>query len=89
MREGMALVKSLSDLRFKVSGAGNFENSQVKVGGVAVNEVHPVTMRSLKLPELSLVGEVLDVAGPCGGYNLHFAFASGILAGKAFAAPGL
>ena len=89
MREGMALVKGLSDLRFKVSGAGNFENSQVKVGGVAVNEVHPVTMRSLKLPELSLVGEVLDVAGPCGGYNLHFAFASGILAGKAFAAPGL
>lgn len=89
LREGMALVNTLSDLRFKVNGAGDFEKSQVKTGGVAVDEVHPITLRSHKLPRLSLVGEVLDVAGPCGGYNLHFAFATGILAGRALTSPAL
>jgi len=53
----------------------------VSAGGVPVSEVDPQTMRSLKIPNLLLAGETLDVVGPCGGYNLHFAFATGAIAG--------
>jgi len=53
----------------------------VTSGGVPTSEVAPQTMRSLKVPGLSLAGETLDVIGPCGGYNLQFAFSSGAIAG--------
>jgi len=46
-----------------------------------VTEVRPETCESTLIPGLYLVGETLDVVGPCGGYNLHFAFTSGTLAG--------
>jgi len=53
----------------------------VSAGGVPVSEVDPLTMRSTIVPNLLLAGETLDVVGPCGGYNLHFAFSSGAIAG--------
>jgi len=59
-----------------------FDYCQVTSGGVPTNEVDPLTMRSLKVPVLSLAGETIDVIGPCGGYNLQFAFSSGAIAGK-------
>lgn len=76
------LLRVATNNRFTITGAGDFSNSQVSVGGVAVGEVDPRTCQSLLVPGLYLVGETNNVAGPCGGFNLHYAFGSGILAGK-------
>lgn len=70
------------ELNFEVTGAGGFDRSQASAGGVCLAEVDPRTMQSRLIPGLYLVGETLDVVGECGGYNLHFAFGSGYLAGK-------
>jgi predicted flavoprotein YhiN len=75
------LLEVTAEAKFRVSGAGSFRNSQVSVGGVPVGEVDPLSMESRLVPGLYVVGETLDVAGPCGGFNLHFAFGSGYLAG--------
>ena len=75
------LFALLTALPFTVRGVRGFEYCQVSAGGVPLSEVDPLTMRSRLLPGLQLAGEMLDVTGPCGGYNLHFAFASGALAG--------
>ncbi len=75
------LLEVSAEAKFRVTGAGSFKNSQVSVGGVPVGEVDPLSMESRLIPGLYLVGETLDVAGPCGGFNLHFAFGSGYLAG--------
>ena len=75
------LFALLTAIPFTVTGTRGFEFCQVSAGGVPVSEVDPQTMRSLKAPNLLLAGETLDVVGPCGGYNLHFAFATGTIAG--------
>lgn len=80
--ELLGLLRVATDNRFKITGAGDFGNSQVSVGGVAVSEVDPISFESTLIPKLYLIGETNDVIGPCGGYNLHYAFGSGILAGK-------
>jgi predicted Rossmann fold flavoprotein len=76
------LLRVATDDRFKIIGAGDFTNSQVSVGGVPVGEIDPQSCQSLLIPGLYLVGESNDVIGPCGGFNLHYAFGSGFLAGK-------
>lgn len=76
------LIERLKDTRFTVNGVRGFEYCQVSAGGVPVTEVDPQTMESRRVSGLFLTGETLDVVGPCGGYNLHFAFASGALAGR-------
>lgn len=75
------LLSLSTTLPFKVTGVRGFEYCQVSTGGVPVNEVDPLTMRSRRVPGLSLAGETLDVVGPCGGYNLQFAFSTGAIAG--------
>ena len=75
------LLEVTAEAKFRVTGAGGFKNSQVSVGGIPVGEVDSLSMESRLIPGLYLVGETLDVAGPCGGFNLHFAFGSGYLAG--------
>lgn len=72
----------LKAMPFTVTGVRGFEYCQVSAGGVPTAEVDPLTMRSLKLPGLWLTGETVDVIGPCGGYNLQFAFSSGAIAGR-------
>jgi predicted Rossmann fold flavoprotein len=74
-------IITFTELTFPITGAGDFTRSQVTVGGVNVSEVSSETCESRLVPGLFLVGETLDVAGPCGGFNLHFAFGSGYLAG--------
>jgi predicted Rossmann fold flavoprotein len=61
------------------------ERGEVTAGGIALAEVDPTTMASRKIPGLYLCGEVLDLAGPVGGYNLQAAFSTGYLAGEAAA----
>jgi predicted Rossmann fold flavoprotein len=62
------------------------ERGEVTAGGVALSEVDPHTMGSRKVPGLFLCGEILDIAGPVGGYNLQAAFSTGFVAGEASAA---
>ena len=75
------LFALLTALPITVTGVRGFEYCQVSAGGVPLSEVDPLTMRSRVVPGLQLAGEILDVTGPCGGYNLHFAFATGAIAG--------
>lgn len=59
----------------------NIERGEVTAGGVALGEVDPQTMRARKISGLYVCGEVLDIAGPVGGYNLQAAFSTGFVAG--------
>lgn len=68
-----------------IEGTNDFEQAQVCAGGVKTTEVHPKTLESVYVSDLYLVGELLDVDGICGGYNLQWAWATGFLAGKAAA----
>lgn len=69
---------------FKVSieGTNDFEQAQVCAGGVKTTEINPQTMESLYEQDLYLVGELLDIDGICGGYNLQWAWSTGFIAGK-------
>jgi predicted Rossmann fold flavoprotein len=68
-----------------VRGIGDERLCQVKRGGVAVEAVDPASMAVRNAPGLLAAGEALDVDGPCGGYNLHWAWISGSIAGRAAA----
>lgn len=76
------LGRNLTKLRLNVKETNSYDNAQVCSGGVRLMEVDPLTMESLKVPGLYIVGELLDVDGECGGFNLGFAWISGYLAGK-------
>ncbi len=77
------LIATVTGFSVAVKGTRGFQFSQLSAGGIPVTEVEPDTMASRRIQGLYLVGEVLDVVGPCGGYNLQFAFTSGALAGMA------
>ena len=67
----------------------DIERGEVTAGGVALDEVDAKTMRSRKVRGLYVCGEVLDVAGPVGGYNLQAAFSTGYVAGESAAGDWL
>lgn len=67
----------------KIISTNSFDKAQICSGGVPINEININTMESKISNNLYFVGEVLDVNGDCGGYNLGFAWISGIIAGKA------
>ena len=77
--EGGRLAK---DWRFPVSGTGDWDSAQVTAGGVPLNEVDCLTMESRRCPGLYLTGELLNIDGDCGGFNLHWAWATGLLPGS-------
>ena len=68
--------------RFRITGTDGFQRCQACAGGIPTDEVKPESMESRIVPGLYTAGELLDVLGECGGYNLHFAFASGIRVGE-------
>jgi hypothetical protein len=78
-----SLLGLLTGVSVRVTGTRGFQFSQVSTGGLPVTEVDPRSMESRRVRGLHLAGEVLDVVGPCGGYNLQFAFTSGAIAGRA------
>lgn len=65
-----------------VSGTKGFDFAQVTGGGIYTENFNPYTMESELCRGVYAAGEILDVNGPCGGFNLHWAFASGLRAGK-------
>ena len=76
------LVHAIHNLDFPVIGTMPWENAQVTSGGAVTAEFDPGTMTSRLIPGLYACGEVLDVDGECGGYNLQWAWSTGILAGE-------
>ena len=79
------LARALKAFPLEVRGVGDARQCQVTRGGFAVEAFDPATMEARACPGLHVVGEALDVDAPCGGYNLHWAWASGLLAGAAAA----
>ncbi|BCI60294.1 NAD(P)/FAD-dependent oxidoreductase [Solibaculum mannosilyticum] len=67
---------------FPVLGVGNWKNAQVTAGGLDTNEFDSQTMASRLIPGFYATGEVLDIDGDCGGFNLQWAWSSGHLAGR-------
>lgn len=76
------LLNILLKSRFVVIGTKGFENSQVTCGGIATSEIDNNTLESKIIDDLYIVGEVMDVDGDCGGYNLQWAFSSGIVVAR-------
>ncbi len=77
-----ALAHALKNLTFTVQGIADERQCQVHRGGVPTGAVNPQTLEAKTAPGLYVLGEALDVDGPCGGYNLHWAWACGMLAGS-------
>ena len=75
------LCESIISFEIKAYSTNGFNEAQVCSGGVSLDEVNMNTMESKLVSELYFAGEILDVDGDCGGYNLAFAWISGIIAG--------
>ena len=74
------LTSHIKKLTFQPIWKEDYDKAQVTAGGVSLAEVNLRTMESVKNPNLYLTGELLDVNGCCGGYNLTFAILSGMQA---------
>ena len=70
-------------------GAAGLKKAEACRGGVQTGEINAQTMQSRLCPGLFITGELLDVTGLLGGYNLHWAWASGMAAGKALSLPAV
>ena len=77
-----ALARACKNFRLPVRGVGSFDAAQVTAGGVRTSGFNPETLESWFVPGLFACGEVLDVDGDCGGFNLQWAWSSGRLAGR-------
>ena len=76
------LIKLLAWTPLTINGHDGFKMAMITRGGVSLKEINPNTMQSKKIRGLYFCGEVMNLDGPCGGYNLQWSFASGYLAGK-------
>lgn len=76
------LVSLLQEIVVKVTKYRDFEFAQVCTGGISILDIDNKTLESKYAPNVYFTGELLDVDGICGGYNLHFAWATGYIAGK-------
>ena len=81
--EKLKLSKYLTAFPIKITGTKGFDNCQICSGGVKLSEVDLETMESNIVNNLYITGELLDLNGKCGGYNLTTCWISGILAGEA------
>lgn len=81
----LELASLLKGFSLRVTGTLGFEDAMVAAGGCALPEIDPSTFASKKVKGLYVTGELLDLDGDTGGYNLHLAWTSGILAGRAAA----
>ncbi len=79
--ERASLLTALTAMPLPVTGDEGYHKAEVTGGGVALSEIDPVTMESRRTPGLFLCGEVLDAFGPIGGFNFHWAWATGRAAG--------
>ena len=80
-KEKNILAKMFVEFRVNVISTNSFERAQTTTGGVSLTEIDLNTMESLIVKNLYFTGEIIDIDGDCGGYNLTLSFISGILAG--------
>ena len=83
-----AIAETAFHYRIGIAGTRGFQYAQVTAGGAECSEFDPGTMASRLVPGLYAAGEVLNVDGDCGGFNLMFAFSSGMLVGKSVGCGG-
>jgi predicted Rossmann fold flavoprotein len=81
-KELLQAAQKLGAWQIEPAGTEGYDSAEVTVGGVDTHEVSSKTMESKKIPGLFFIGEVLDITGHLGGYNLHWAWASGHAAGQ-------
>ena len=81
-RELEELCRCVKALEVELTEPMGMENAQVTAGGVLTADFDPYTLESKKVPGLYVCGELLDVDGDCGGYNLQWAWSSGCVAGR-------
>ncbi|MGI6679720.1 MAG: NAD(P)/FAD-dependent oxidoreductase [Dehalobacterium sp.] len=72
----------LTDWRFVITGTKGWPHAQVTAGGINTKEINPQSMESKLVPGLYFAGEIIDIDGMCGGYNLQWAWSSGFVAGR-------
>lgn len=80
-KEIFKIVDILKEWKFEVIGHNNWQQAQVTAGGIDLNDVNLESLESKKVKGLYFAGEILDVDGDCGGYNLQWAWSSGYTAG--------
>ncbi len=76
------LIKILASTPFTITGHDGFKMAMITRGGISLKKINPKTMQSKIIKGLYFCGEVMDIDGPCGGFNLQWSFASGYLSGK-------
>tara|TARA_B110000046_G_scaffold178229_1_gene205894 strand:- start:34 stop:1281 length:1248 start_codon:yes stop_codon:yes gene_type:complete len=76
------LIKLLAWTPFTITGHDGFNKAMITRGGILLKEIDPNTMQSKIIKGLYFAGEIVDIDGPCGGYNLQWSFSSGSLAGE-------
>jgi predicted Rossmann fold flavoprotein len=79
------IAYALKQWPFRVTKTHGYRHAEVAGGGVAADEIDAKTMASMKVPGLYFAGEVIDITGRRGGFNFHFAWGSGYLAGRSAA----
>ena len=83
--ERSRLIKSLKDIEMNVSSICGFDQSIVTDGGISLKEIDSKTMKSKIIDNLFFAGEIIDLVGPTGGYNLQLCWTTGYLAGQSSA----
>lgn len=83
--QATALARLLAALPVTISGTEGFTQAMATRGGIALKDIDPRTMESRVVRGLFFAGEIIDLDGPCGGFNLQWAFSSGFLAGRSAA----
>lgn len=80
--EKALLLKNLTNFTITITGTNSFDSAQVTSGGIPLTEINVETMESTLHKNLYFTGEILDVDGKCGGYNLGFAWLTGLIVGR-------
>ena len=83
-QQAQNLSRHLLSCPLAVRSTGGFDESMATSGGISLKQVDPSTLQGKLAPRLHFAGEILDLDGPTGGWNLHWAFCSGHLAGLRF-----
>lgn len=78
----VSLIKGIKHFEFNVKATNPFEQSQIATGGIDISQINFETMESLIHKNLYFAGEIIDVDGICGGYNLQWAWSTGYIAGR-------
>lgn len=81
-RQINVISRLIKKFDFKVTGTTGFVNSQVTAGGISLTELKSDSLESKRISGMFFAGEILDIDGDCGGFNLQWAWTSGIQAAK-------